>query len=147
MSTQGNFKADLEFGKLGENRFMEYLKSKNLTPVLNEANDLKGLRVCDLYCNIKNKQYKFEVKTDRMAIYTGNICIEWNALIHSSATHWVFFIYDKNEFKSEFYVVRRSDLLNEFNLHRRAYNEKGVPLCLMQISFVKTNYKTYNYDV
>ena len=75
----GNFREDLEFGKIGENKTVKYLKSQDWIYEIEDVREDKfwqkhdvDFKITDIYSNI----FKIEVKTDRQAHISKNVVFE-----------------------------------------------------------------------
>lgn len=75
----GDFKKDIETGRIGEKKTLDFLNSLDITYHVEDVTEDKlwmGLDVDFIYITKNGEIYKIEVKTDTIAHISGNIVYE-----------------------------------------------------------------------
>jgi len=89
------FNQDLKFGQSYENKTIEYFVNKGYK-IIDTSFNKKCFKQYDLIVSNDDTEYKIEVKADRLAHKTGNICIEFecnNKLSGISVTEADYYFY------------------------------------------------------
>ena len=91
-----NFKADLQFGQLYERIFIE---RENMTNYKISEGNFKPYDIINLDDNIK-----YEIKSDRMAFKTNNMCIEYicnkklSGISTTEADYYIYFVITNDDY-------------------------------------------------
>jgi len=94
------FDIDLKFGARGEDVIYNYLRHSPKTKVIMDVSQAKTFQEEDvdfIVQTIDNQVYKVEIKTDRQADRTGNICYETRSnsnegCLSRSTADYVFYV-------------------------------------------------------
>jgi len=103
-----NFIKDLEFGKIYENKAMKLINYKCFPS--------KGkCKEYDFYYIKDGKKIYIEVKSDKLACKTGNLCIEYkfknnpSGISATKSDYWIYFIC-RHEQEDEIYIIPTNKL-------------------------------------
>lgn len=137
------FLNDLSFGKKYENLLANYLK-----PFYTSINKIEGkFKDYDMICDDK---IKYEVKSDRLSIKTGNLAIEFkcnnkeSGITATKADFYAYFII-KNSDEYDLYIIPTEDIKNkiknkEFKRTVKGGDDWKSEMYLFDLSLFK-NYK------
>jgi hypothetical protein len=121
------FNKDLKFGQLYELHALKYFDYKKYKQIEGKFKD---------YDLLLDDNIKVEVKADRWARLTGNICIEYmcrgkpSGITTTTADYWIYFIVGTNEvFKIPTNELR--DILTSNNFIKRNIGDGGLSKCFL----------------
>lgn len=136
-----DFKKDLEFGKLAETHFANWLKDRGYTVKMNHGSYTQ-LRKFDISAHLPHRNgsvcasYTFEVKYDAMSKLTSNLAFETHQLINgdyvqsgflvTEAYYWVHYVMNPNIF-----FIIKTEKLKRFIREPEAFNCKPHRFTLM----------------
>lgn len=112
--------------KLGNKFQDEFIKIKNWKPNTYKIMTGKFLPYDIIHYGSK-KEVKYEIKCDRLAYKTGNLCIEFqcnekpSGISTSESDYYVYFVLHQNMKDYDYYKIRTSlikDLINEKKYHK-----------------------------
>ncbi len=101
---KSKFNQDLIAGQKIEKNVGKILTNKGFTVEYNESDDLTQLRKYDIKAEYKGNIHTLEIKADLMAQRTGNVCVEFKAILGSEAEFIVYYI------KGSYYMLKRTKL-------------------------------------
>jgi len=145
-----SFKKDLEFGRYYEIEFMKHIEHDRFEQIPDD----KKFSDYDLKVYHDDKITTYEIKTDRQALRTKNICIEYenrhggkSGLSASRADIWVFMLLDEFSMGYHIYQFPRRELramINRQEFERQiTVRDSGNKCVLMSIN----RFKNYLYKI
>jgi hypothetical protein len=145
-----SFQKDLEFGRYYEIEFMKHIEHDRFEQIPDD----KKFSDWDLKVYHDDKITTYEIKTDRQAMRTKNICIEYenrhggkSGLSASRADIWVFMLLDEFSMGYHIYQIPRRELramINRQEFERQiTVRDSGNKCVLMSIN----RFKNYLYKI
>jgi hypothetical protein len=138
------FQKDLEFGRYYEIEFMKNIEHD----IFEQSADDKKFSDWDLKVLHGDKITTYEIKTDRQALRTKNICVEYqnryglkSGLSASRADIWVFMLLDDHSMGYHIYMIPRRELRDMINRQefdkQITIRDSGNKCVLMSINRLK----------
>jgi len=136
-----NFKEDLEFGNKYEKEFLEHIDYDNFEI-------MKGnFKPYDIIVNHKDKEFKIEVKSDRLTHRTGNICIEYSCrgkpsgiTTTQSGCYGYFEVINDNEMIYNLYIIPTKTI-------KKAIKDKKYHRCINGGDDYASRFYLFNKDI
>lgn len=141
-----SFRKDLEFGMKYELKSIMYYQDNDYDLIIHSKTKVSQY---DFIISKDDQEYKIEVKADRLAYKTGNICIEYegknkrkSGISITEADYYNYYIInDRAEY--EFYIIPVNDIkemIKDKLYHRKISVYYGNSKCYL---FKKEKFKKY----